>query len=84
VASPTRSDRLSPSVECAANAIPGCSTGAREPGPPGAGTSSPPTSSIGTANDGTTRRGSHTSSARRLSTTASPSIRARSRFSMGS
>ena len=56
--------QASPSVECTANGDPGCRTGGAcaEPSAAGAGTSSPRTSSIGTAKDGTTRRGSQTSS----------------------
>ena len=49
-----------------------------------AGTSSPRTSPAGTAYDGTTRRGSQTSTARVLSTTVSPPSTARIRLAVGS
>ena len=65
--------------------MPGCRIGASEvTGAAVLGVSSPCTSSVGTAYSGTTRRGSQTSSARRLSTTVSPPSSARTRLSIGS
>ena len=92
-----RRSTISPEALCTVNGTLGSSTrsavtSARgtptsSPGPAAAGPagiSSPRTSCTGTAYDGTTRRGSQTSTARVLSTTVSPPSTAWIRFAVGS
>ena len=74
----------SPAAVWTANGMPGCSMPPAAASVAGAGPIAALMSASGTAYVGTTRRGSHTSSARVLSSAGSSPIVARTRFAVGS